>query len=362
MKQLRVLLVALITFAFSLDVSSQEPVKQADFKILDSNNDGVINPYEALDVLLIMEKESGEKLTFRDLDKAVAKMKKEQSREIKDMLKELDKNKNNIVEFEEVDDEEFLYYLQLMDTDKSKSVTEKEIENFNAENALFMSDKDLRKEIKYIFKEYAKTDFIILTDLADTLQSEIEGWDINKDGQISQTEAYDYMKPNNISAEFKVEGEIAYMSGVICSSTPARVLELLFEHPEVKTIEMTHVPGSIDDVSNLRASLYIHKFGLNTKLNESSIIASGGTDFFLAGKERFVKEGAKIGVHSWGGGTTPAAELSKKDKAHKKYLNYYEIVNIPAEFYWYTLNAATAENIHNMTEEEIIKFKIKTNK
>lgn len=123
---------------------------------------------------------------------------------------------------------------------------------------------------------------------------------------------------------------------------------------------MIHVPGSIDDVSNLRASLYVHQFELNIRLNERSIIASGGTDFFLAGKERIVAKGAKIGVHSWSGGSKPATELSKKHKAHKKYLDYYRIVNIPDEFYWFTLEAAPAHDIHFMTEEEIEIYKIRT--
>ena len=85
------------------------------------------------------------------------------------------------------------------------------------------------------------------------------------------------------------------------------------------------------------------------------------SDFFLAGKERTVAKGAKIGVHSWSGGAKPATELSKNHKAHKKYLDYYNIMNIPDEFYWYTLDAAPAGDIHFMTEEEIEKYKIKTN-
>ena len=90
------------------------------------------------------------------------------------------------------------------------------------------------------------------------------------------------------------------------------------------------------------------------------MIASGGTDFFLAGKHREVAEGAKIGVHSWAGGTKAATDLPKRHKAHKKYLNYYNQVNIPEDFYWYTLDAAPAESIHNMTEEEIMKYRIRT--
>ncbi len=65
---------------------------------------------------------------------------------------------------------------------------------------------------------------------------------------------------------------------------------------------------------NLRASLYVRRLGLNTKVNQRSIIASGRIDFFLAGKTRTVAKGAKIGVHSWGSGGKPATELSKSQK------------------------------------------------
>jgi len=202
----------------------------------------------------------------------------------------------------------------------------------------------------------------MVSDLNDNTNAEMLEWDLNRDGKITKEEAFKYMKYDNMEAEFEVNGDIAYMYGVICAGTPARVLELLFTHPKVKTIEMLHVPGSIDDVANLRASLYVYRFGLNTKLNKASIVASGGTDFFLAGKERMVADGAKIGVHSWGGGPKPATELPKNHKSHEKYLEYYRAINIPEEFYWYTLDAAPASDIHFMTEEEIVKYKVRTQK
>jgi hypothetical protein len=98
------------------------------------------------------------------------------------------------------------------------------------------------------------------------------------------------------------------------------------------------------------------------KILDSNKVASGGTDFFLAGRERTVVNGAMIGVHSWGGGPKAATELPKKHRAHKKYLEYYRAIDIPEEFYWYTLDAAPASDIHFMTEEEIIKYKIRTKK
>jgi hypothetical protein len=331
----------------------------SDLEILDSNQDGFINPYEAFDILLMMSKDNKEGIRIEDVSKLAVKIKNEQKQEVLDLLKDLDKNGNDIIEFNEADDE-ILSFLELMDTDKNKSVTKQEMLDFNFEDAFFLNDNEIKNEIKQIFNEFAKTETIVLNELNDTVRTDFEEWDLNGDGQVSKEEAYQYMKADNTSVAFTVEGDVAYMSGVITATTPAKVLKLVFEHPNVNTIEMIHVPGSIDDVSNLRASLYVHQFGLNIRLNERSIIASGGTDFFLAGKERTVAKGAKIGVHSWSGGSKLATELPKDHNAHKKYLDYYRIVNIPEEFYWYTLEAAPADGIHWMTEEEMKIYKIRT--
>lgn len=357
MKYLR--LIAILLMALPI-IGFAQNNETSDLEILDGNNDGIINPYEALDVLLLMQKEAKGDLKLKDLKKAIDAYEKESNDEVNDILKELDANKNGIVEFSEVDDEEFLMFLLMMDTDKSESVTKKEMNDFNFEDAFFLSDKEIKKEIKNNFNEFSKTDIIVLSELNDTIRVNFEEWDLNRNGLLTKQEAFDFVKADNSPAFFTVVGDTAFMKGVINSSTPARVLELVFEHPNVKTISMINVPGSIDDVSNLRASLYVHQFELNTYLSETSSVASGGTDFFLAGKERTVKSGAKIGVHSWGGGAKAATELSKNHKAHKKYLNYYRIVNIPEEFYWYTLEAAPAKSIHFMTEDEIELFKIRT--
>ena len=186
-------------------------------------------------------------------------------------------------------------------------------------------------------------------------------WDENRDGKVTKEEAHNYITADNIPVEFTVKGTTAYMTGVITSSLPSKVLQLIFEHPEVTTIEMITVPGSIDDDANLRAGLYVYERGLTTKLNSRSAVASGGTDFFLAGKQRIVEQGAVLGVHSWGGGNVPATEVPKEDPVHTKYLEFYEKVDIPTSFYWYTLEVAPAKNMHTMTEEEIKKYNVRKN-
>jgi len=169
--------------------------------------------------------------------------------------------------------------------------------------------------------------------------------------------AYSVMGMFEEKVSFEVVGDQAIMTGTIDSSTINSVESLIKNHPEVKTIVMKNVPGSMDDESNLIASRLVRKAGLNTHVPADGMIASGGTDFFCAGVVRTIEVGAEIGVHSWAGdGVTNANTLSKDHPEHQKYLDYYNEMNIPQDFYWFTIQAAPAESIHNMTRAELVKY------
>lgn len=223
---MKTLLIAIWLLALPI-IGIAQNKQPSDFEIFDSNKDGLINPYEAFDILLMMRKDSKEDISLKNISKLTVKIKKEQNRESLDLLKDVDKNGNDIIEFSEVDDE-ILSFLVLMDKDKSKSVTKQEMFNFNIEDALFLNDKDIKKEIKQIFKEFAKTETIVLNELNNTIRADFEKWDLNRNEQVSKQEAYDYMKADNTPVAFKIDGNIAYMTGVITASTPAKVLELVF--------------------------------------------------------------------------------------------------------------------------------------
>lgn len=164
-----------------------------------------------------------------------------------------------------------------------------------------------------------------------------------------------YFKENQSS------GDTLYMQGVIYSNTLEDMIEVFDNNPEITTLTMVEVPGSMDDDINLLASREIRKRNINTYLPRDGMVASGGTDMFLAGKERGMHETAQLGVHSWGGGDQEALEYPRDHEEHKKYLEYYTEMEIPTEFYWYTLEAAPAESIHWMSFDEIGKYQVLTN-
>jgi len=162
------------------------------------------------------------------------------------------------------------------------------------------------------------------------------------------------------SATFSVSGDTAVMVGEIDRRTPSRVADLLAEHPDVATIEMRDVPGSRDDFKLVEAARLIRDAGLHTHVPSDGLIASGGVDFFIAGASRAADSGAKLGVHSWSGSLVEGRDLPEDDPEHDLYLDFYDEMGIDASFYWFTLEAASASDIHWMTEDEIVAYGLVT--
>lgn len=173
------------------------------------------------------------------------------------------------------------------------------------------------------------------------------------DGEVEQSAKFTF-KDNDVSSD------TVYMNGVIGSDTLDVMKNLFNEHPKIKLVVMQNVPGSMDDEINLLASREIRNRGIATHIPADGMVASGGTDMFLAGAKRTIEIGAKLGVHSWSDGQKGGNEYPRDHEEHVKYLKYYKEMGIDTEFYWYTLDAADADSIHWMTESEIKKYKVLT--
>lgn len=158
---------------------------------------------------------------------------------------------------------------------------------------------------------------------------------------------------------FEVLGDEAEMYGVIGPSTPDLVSELLEQHPDVDTIVLVDVPGSENDEANIRAAELIHQAGIATHVPGDGQIASGGVDFFLAGTTRTYEFGAEFGVHSWADSEGRTGdEIPRDDPEHDLFLDFYSEIGVDEAFYWFTLGAAPAEEIHVMTSDELDRFDI----
>lgn len=159
---------------------------------------------------------------------------------------------------------------------------------------------------------------------------------------------------------FSAVGNQIVASGTIDHTTLSAFEEIIDEHPEIKTLVLQNIEGSVDDDSNVLFSRVVREEGFDTVVPSDGLVASGGTDLFLAGNRRVLEPGACVGVHSWGGGGFVAAELPEDHPEHDRYLNYFEDIDVDPAFYWFTLDAAPEEEMHWMTAAEANRFDMTT--
>lgn len=155
------------------------------------------------------------------------------------------------------------------------------------------------------------------------------------------------------------------MKGEIKSSTLGDFKHMLEGHPNIKIIKMVEVPGSNDDETNFKVGKLLREKGINTHIVDKGMIASGGVDFFLAGVKRTKEGTVKLGVHSWSDSDgKQAIDFPESSSEHRPNIQYYEDLGYSKEwskdFYFFTIKAAKAEDVHWMTEEEIEKYKMFT--
>lgn len=184
-----------------------------------------------------------------------------------------------------------------------------------------------------------------------------------KDQSTSTTNTFTSQCGDQLSAQepglsFVVKGDVAELQGVICQGSPKAFEQMMTKHANVKQLKFISIDGSVDDESNLELAYQVRAKQLDSHIASSGQIASGGTDLFLAGVNRTIESGATIGVHSWATEDQVATDFPVGHKYHQPYIDYYKKMGLPDPdgFYYFTINAAPAQDIHNMSEQEITKY------
>lgn len=162
------------------------------------------------------------------------------------------------------------------------------------------------------------------------------------------------------AANFQVVGDKAFVNGVLGKKGHKNFMNTLEEHPNIKTLILQEVPGSISDEWNVLTCKEVRTRGIDTYLESNSVIQSGGVDLFIAGVERFSEEGAKIGVHSWSNLRKDGKEYPPAHEEHQIFVDYFKAIERDTSFYWFTLRAAPADGMHFMTKAEIEKYNLVT--
>lgn len=161
-----------------------------------------------------------------------------------------------------------------------------------------------------------------------------------------------------VPIEFEAEGAFIYAYGDIDSDVIERFFDVYNDNPDVEILVLEYISGSLDDEVNLEFSQIIRDLDLMTLVPSNGLVASGGTDLFLAGTERLLEPGACVGVHAWATDEYEGTDVPKSDPVHQDYLSYFRQMGIAEEFYWYTLQAAPASQMHWMTADEVNLFKM----
>lgn len=153
-----------------------------------------------------------------------------------------------------------------------------------------------------------------------------------------------------------VEADTLHLSGTMNAQTYDEVAGILADNPQLTRVEIGEIDGSIDDDVNLQTGLLIHAAGLDTHLRADSFIESGGVDIFCAGRTRTAERGVHVGVHAWAynDNSRSGFRLDKLDEDHKPYIDYFETVGCPLSFYWFTIEAAPADGMYIMSEQDLI--------
>lgn len=168
---------------------------------------------------------------------------------------------------------------------------------------------------------------------------------------------------NDFGVFSSIDATTALMDGVIDSRTPEDWEDFIQAFPNTTRLIMKDCPGSDDDVANLEVARRVRAKGLHIHLPTDAEIASGAVDFFLAGIKRTRDAGSRIGVHAWADGDNKeATAFPEGHPNHLPYIQYYQEMGFSqteAEaFYYFTINAAPAKDIHWMSDAEIMQYKL----
>jgi len=160
-------------------------------------------------------------------------------------------------------------------------------------------------------------------------------------------------------------GDTLDVTGVIDAGTVSTIQQAVAAAPEITTLRLVNIPGSSDDEASLNAlAALIKQENLATVVPAEGMVASGGTDMAVMSTNRVIEDGACVGVHSWAAGNIfgfeAGSDLPRSSEEHQLYLKFYETVDVPADFYWFTLAAAAPEDIHWMSPAEINKYNLST--
>ncbi|MGJ8654814.1 MAG: hypothetical protein ACSHX6_00075 [Akkermansiaceae bacterium] len=210
----------------------------------------------------------------------------------------------------------------------------------------------MKKSITFLFRLLAMISSLVVLNSCD-------GY--NNSAYDNELDQHNY-PPFYVSEDHKS----AVLDGIIDSNSLSQFNQMINEHPEIHTILFDQAPGSVSDDVNFLIGQQIYDLRLDTHIVDRGIIASGAVDLFLAGDNRTRGFNTLVGVNAWADSTNQqASDYPIDDSIHDFYINYYLSIGLrnqlANDFYFFSINAADADDIYFLTEEDIQIYEIFTN-
>lgn len=153
-----------------------------------------------------------------------------------------------------------------------------------------------------------------------------------------------------------VQGDQLWLNGQINGRTVNQFTSTLEENPNITTVVLEVVPGGTNDEAIVEIANMIRERGIRTHLASHSVVTSGGSWLFIAGKERTMARGAQINVHSWGDLTKEAHEYPRDAPEHEALRTHVVDMLGNDDWYWFSINAADYASAHLMSDAEILEY------
>jgi hypothetical protein len=155
---------------------------------------------------------------------------------------------------------------------------------------------------------------------------------------------------------FVVDGANLRLDGIVNSKSLRQFEEIMAENPQVRTIVFGNIEGSTDQEIVVEMGYRIRERGLSTVMLQNSVVSSGGVDLFLAGATRQIAPGAIVGVHDWENGQGRGRDFPADSPWHEPTRSYIANMLGSDAFYWFTLNAAPHNGVHDMSRAEMARY------
>lgn len=169
---------------------------------------------------------------------------------------------------------------------------------------------------------------------------------------------WDLTEPVEHDVTFNVRGDVAYVSGTTDSNSHNLIKNFVRENPDVDTLILQAMPGTLDMDTNRRVVMDLRAAGLATHVPADGRIASGAVDWFIAGSPRTVECGAMIGVHSWGSKTGERGDKTFYDGQLRTQRWFLSKMSVDPDFYEFTRNAAGPDDIYWLSVDDMLRYRL----